>query len=231
MNKLTFTITLLLIIGIHINPILSQNNPVVSLRLHLQPQVSSLNPYDPGFISDENRVAPSMAFGIEATKNLSDKFELSIGYSYSSQAGNYSLVECDRALNFNAIFDPITDNVGNRLRCPMPRGKIRLTKIPIALGWRFFEKDRFMSRISAGPQFQLLLNPPRWGLYNYKKVSAAFMLEISSYYKLTKHLSLVAGLRADRGLTPLDHNALDRSIGNSLGLLVGIEYTYWSDVE
>jgi len=217
---------LLLTAGLLSAPLWSQQHPELSLRLHLQPQVSSLQPYDEGFISKEPSVSPSFAFGVEASRNLSKRFELSLGYLYASQAGNFSLVDCDAAPNLLAV----ADFIGNRVApCPMPRGKVRLAKIPVSLGWRIIQKDKFMSRLSLGPQIQLLLNPPKWGLYDYQKVSLALMTEWANYIKLSNSFSVVAGLRLDRSTGPLDHNSLERSIANSLGLVVGVEYSYWRE--
>lgn len=228
MHKLATFILSILFLCLCSSDILAQEYSPLSFRLHLQPQVSSLNPYDPGFISDESLITPSFAFGVEVSKNLSKHVEISLGYHYSSQAGNYSLRECN---SIAPVLDFIGGNIGARrnYQCPTPRGKIRMNKIPVSLGFRIIQNEKFMSRISMGPQLQFILNPPTWGLYNYKKASLAFMTEWSNYFKLSKNLALVTGVRVDRGVTSIDHNSLDRAIGNSLGLVLGAEYTLWTE--
>lgn len=207
----------------------AQEAPAFSLRLSVQPQVSGLNPYDAGFISSSERVIPSLAFGIEASKSLNEVFEISAGYYYSNQAGNFSLVECSPGLGiasgFNAVFDPITDRIGPG--CPLPRHSINLIKIPVSLGWKVIRKDNYMARLGFGPQLQFLLTPPNYGLYDYKGLSGAFMLEWANYFKLSNNVSLVAGIRADRSFTSIDHNYDSNSYGNTLGINLGIEYSHW----
>lgn len=225
MNKTTLLFALCLMSGISTKLAAQQTSPL-SLRFHLQPQVSTLQPYDPAFISTQSSVASGFAFGMEATRSISKHAEISLGYYYSVQAGNYSVVSCDRAIGTS--FSNIGFGARRANNCPHPRGRIRISKIPLSLGLRIIRKEKFMSRLSFGPQIQIILNPPFWGLYTYKKASLAFMTEWSNYFKLSKNLSLVVGLRADRGITPIDHNSLDRSLGNSMGLLVGAEYAIWS---
>ncbi|MDW3648373.1 MAG: hypothetical protein R8P61_14985 [Bacteroidia bacterium] len=207
----------------------AQDAPAFSLRLSIQPQVSALNPYDAGFISSSERVIPSLAFGIEASKSINKKLELSVGYFYSNQAGNFSLVECSPSAEFvagnRAVFDPIVDRVGPS--CPLPRHNINLIKIPVSLGWKVIRKDNYMGRLGFGPQIQFLLTPPNYGLYDYKGLSAAFMLEWANYFKVSNNISLVAGIRADRSLSAIDHNYDTPSLGNTLGISLGIEYSHW----
>ena len=211
----------------------AQEAPAFSLRLSVQPQVSSLNPYDPGFISSSERIIPSLAFGIEASRSINKDLEISVGYFYSKQAGNFSLVGCSPGFvtgpsnsNF-AVFDPIVDRIGPGSPCPRPRHNINLIKIPVSLGWKVIRKDNYLGRLSFGPQIQFLLSPPYYGLYDYKGISAAFMLEWANYFKLSNNISLVAGIRTDRSLTAMDHNNDANSLGNTLGISLGIEYSHW----
>lgn len=229
MNK--YLLSLSLFIFLLPKGIQAQEVPTLSLRLSVQPQVSGLNPYDAAFISSSERIIPSMAFGIEASKSIHKVVELSIGYHYSSQAGNFSLVSCSPVRisgpsNF-AVFDPIVDRVGPGSSCPRPRHNIKLIKIPISLGWKVIRKKNYMGRLGFGPQLQFLLSPPYHGLYDYRGLSAAFMLEWANYFKLSNNVSLVAGIRADRSMTPLDHNNDGNSLGNTLGINLGIEYSHW----
>jgi len=215
----------------------AQEAPSFSLRLSIQPQVSGLNPYDAGFISSSERIIPSLAFGIEASKSLNESLEISVGYHYSNQAGNFSLVECSPffvfspsdGINNSINFNPrSSDRIGpGSPSCPFPRHNINLIKIPVSLGWKLIRKENYMGRLGFGPQIQFLLTPPRYGLYDYKGLSGAFMLEWANYFKLSNNVSLVAGIRADRSFTAIDHNNDSNSLGNSLGINLGIEYSHW----
>ncbi|MEM6806730.1 MAG: hypothetical protein AAF696_35340, partial [Bacteroidota bacterium] len=125
-------------------------------------------------------------------------------------------------------FDPITDRANPfSPSCPLPRHNISLIKIPVSLGWKVIRKDNYMARLSFGPQVQFLLTPPRHGRYDYKGMSGAFMWEWTNYFKLSNNISLVAGIRADRSFTSIDHNNDANAFGNTLGISLGVEYSHW----
>ncbi|MEM6805628.1 MAG: hypothetical protein AAF696_29795 [Bacteroidota bacterium] len=212
--------------------LLSQKYPEFSLSLQIQPQVSSLQPYDEGFISQSERINPGFSFGLEISRSINKDLEIVGGYHLSSQAGNFSLVECDRAYvdplstNSSAEFFPGTNRI---IACPLPRHRINIAKIPLGISWKFIQKDRFMSRLGLGPQLQFTLTNPGWGLHPYKRAHAAMFINWVNHFKLSNSFSLLAGLRADRSLGALDRNPEARSIGSSLGLFLGLEYSYWKE--
>lgn len=231
MKKLYYFISYLIVFGLTTSWLNGQPYSPLSFRLHVQPQASSLSPYDAGFISTESLVSPSFAFGIEVSRNLSKHLEISAGYHYSAQAGNYRFVWCDfmpETLNFiGPTGSRLSDRIGGP-DCPLPRGKVRLFKVPLFLGWRFIQKKKYMSRLSFGPQLQASLTQSYIWLHRYRRFSLAFMTEWSNYFRLSKDFSLVAGIRLDRNVTALDLNNEHNSLGNSLGLVLGAEYTLWT---
>lgn len=205
-----------------------QRYPVFSLNLQIQPQVSSLQPYDEGFISSSERINPGFSFGLELSRSINKHLEILLGYQLSSQAGNFTRLACDIA-----YVDPLSNNfVPNSDRlfaCPLVRHRISIAKIPLGISWKFAQKDKYMSRLGLGPQIQFTLTNPIWGIHTYKRFHSAIFLSWANHFKLSNSFSLLAGLRADRSLGSLDKNPEARSTGSSLGLFIGLEYSYWKE--
>ena len=113
---------LILSIGILLNPtsIQAQKIPAFSLRLSVLPQLSGLNPYDESFISNSERIIPSLAFGIEASKSLNE--DLEIGPVLVKETIDNSLIAIDPTCTHAGCFVEWEDTE-NAFVCPCHQSK------------------------------------------------------------------------------------------------------------
>lgn len=180
-----------------------------AVQVSLAPQASFFTPYEDQFSEDEKARWKGFSFGVEASKIIRPKLDISLGYFYSKQAGNNYTYECLR--------------VGGDRNCPQRRASIHLIKIPLSLGWRFAHAKNYMSRLSSGLQFQLMLNDPYAGSPNYNSTSMGWQMQWENFFLINNQLDFLAAIRYDRSITDMIHSSKTGQI-SSLGIHLGVRY-------
>lgn len=167
-------------------------------------QISYFSPYD-NYFSGKHSLS-GFSFGVEGSRWISPKWDVGIGYYFSKQVGNTEAYDCLR----------IGPNP-----CPQKRAKVNFMKIPVSFGWYGIQKKRYSSKISLGPQIQLLFSDPYLGRPDYKKMSLGFVSDWTNYFVISKQFDFVAGLRFDQSLTNADETR-DKSRIKSIAFHLGI---------
>lgn len=167
-------------------------------------QISYFSPYDNNF--EGKHSISGYSFAVEASRWISPSWDIGIGYHISNQVGNTEAFDCLR----------IGPNP-----CPQKRGKVNYMKIPISFGWYGIQKKRYSSKITLGPQVQLLLSQPYYGRPDYKKFTLGIASDWVNYFVINKQFDFVAGLRYDQSLTNADETR-DKSRIKSIAIHVGI---------
>jgi len=179
-----------------------------AIRFTAAPQATYFSPYEDTFTPELKNRWSGFSFGAEASKWIAPNWDLGIGYYFSRQVGNSPIYDCLR----------IGPNP-----CPQIRGKLQLMKIPLSLGWYGIQKKEYSSKLSFGPQIQLLFSDPYIGFPSYRTLSLGLVASWAHYFVLTKHLDFVANLRFDHSITQMDEGK-DKSGIKSLGLHLGLNY-------